>query len=82
MAKRGTKAQKQEIVQIFYGINPRTGCVESVSLSRDNKLTKYGSDATITQVVAMPGRKVETEIVVVLGLTELFGVPPGMAEGA
>lgn len=80
MAKPGTKAYKQEIVEVFYGINPRTKRVERVSRTRDGTLSKMGADATFVTHHIMPDRKAETEIVVVFHLTDVFGFPAGMED--
>ncbi|PWS38086.1 hypothetical protein DFH01_01925 [Falsiroseomonas bella] len=80
MAKRGTKAYEQEIVWVFYGINPTKKRVERVSQQRNGVLSKMNDDAVFVTHYVMPGRKAETEIVIVFGLTDVFGVPVSSAD--
>lgn len=80
MAKPGTKAYQQEIVEVFYGINPRTKRVERVSRTRGGSLSKMGADANFVTHHIMAGRNAETEIVVVFHLTDVFGFPAGMED--
>jgi hypothetical protein len=75
MAKRGTKAQEQEIIWVFSGINPKTRRVESVSQQRNGVLSKTGENGAFVTHHVSPGRKAETEIVIVWGFTDIFSTP-------
>ena len=82
MAKNRTKADRQEYIEVFWGINPRTKSVESVHRQRDGLLSKMSSDGTIRSHPVLPGRMAQSEIVIVFGLTDVFGVSVAMAESA
>jgi hypothetical protein len=75
MAKRGTKAYEQEIISVFYGINPKRRRVESVSQQRNGVLSKMNDDSVLVTHHVSPGRKAETEIDIVWGLTDIFSTP-------
>jgi hypothetical protein len=69
---RLTRTQKEEIVSTFYGINPKTCKVESVSVTRGGKL----QDMNLYSHALLPGRQPRTEIRLVYGLADLFEVYP------
>ena len=68
---RLTNREKQEIVEVFFGINPRTFDVERVSLTRDNLLQHWSSDVMLSHPVLFD-RSARAEIIITWGLTDLF----------
>jgi hypothetical protein len=60
----------------FYGINPKTFRVESVSVTRGGTLRKWGPDATFATHHLAHGRQAKSEIIIVWGLTDLIEIYP------
>jgi hypothetical protein len=77
---RLTRKQEEETVSTFYGINPKTFRVESVSLTRGGKLRKWGPDATFATHHLAHGRQAITEIIIVWGLTDLIEIYPRLED--
>ena len=82
MARKGTKAYRNETVEVFWGINRKRGRIESVYLTRGGVLSMMGEDAVTVTHPIMPGRDAKHEIVVVFGLTDVFSAPAGMTDTA
>lgn len=78
MAKKGTRAYDDEIVEVFYGINTKLNKVESVSRKRNGSLTRTNADGTMTPHHPMPGKNALTEVVIAFGLSDVFSFPPSM----
>ena len=72
---RKTRQQQEEIVETFYGINPKTFKVESVSRTRGGTLTKWNEDAVPYSHHIEHGRDPKSEVLIVFGLIDIFGVP-------
>ncbi len=72
MPKKGTKAYRDEITQIYWGINYTTKKVESVSRHRDGSLSKLGEDMRYTKHAVGPGKRIEAELLIVFGLSDTF----------
>jgi hypothetical protein len=62
--------QGPEIEETFYGINPITYEVETVTLSKNGVLRKYGQDAE--DRILKPGQSPQTEIVRAWHLRDLI----------
>ena len=75
MPRKATKAYKNEVWEVFYGINPKTFEVESVSKSRGGVLTRWGKEGVHTHPI-LTGRQARNEVVLVYGLTDIFVVNP------
>jgi hypothetical protein len=73
---RLTASQKAEIVSTFYGINPRTLDVESVSVTRDGHMTKWGKGGLMHTHYSAHGNPHKVEISIVYGLIDMFEVHP------
>jgi len=71
MPRKATKAYKNEVWEVFYGINPKTFEVESVSKSRGGVLTRWGKEGVHTHPI-LTGRQARNEVVIVYGLTDIF----------
>lgn len=80
--RKGTNAWKEEIIRTFYGINPKTFGIDSVSVSRGGTLTKWSSDGHMhTHPIHHGGaERAQAEIVIVYDLTDLFSVIPGIED--
>lgn len=72
---RMTKRQDGEIASIFYGINPTTLLVESVTLNASGGLVKYGEDGVRSTHQLMQGRSAASEVYVVWGLINVIEIP-------
>jgi hypothetical protein len=70
---RLTRAQREEIVSTFYGINSDTCEVETVAVTRGGKLLRH---TDLSSCILTPGRQVRTEIRLMYGLTDLIEVHP------
>lgn len=75
---RLTKREAQQIVEVFYGIDPKTFEVERVSLTRDGVLHKYNRDGLHGTHAILHGRQARTEIIIVWHLTDLISFPVGL----
>lgn len=73
MARR-TKRQNEEIVERFYGIDPKTFEVARISLTRSGTLTRRWDDGRVYPHHIMRGRDARSEVIVVFGLTNIFSV--------
>jgi hypothetical protein len=73
--KRGTKAYKEEYVNVYWGINPRSKLVERAYRRRDGVLAKMNPDGVTVLHPVKPGWTAEAEIGLVFGLRQVFGVP-------
>ena len=62
--------QRQEIDQTFYGINPVTYEVETITLYNNGVLRKYGQE--IEERILKPGQSPQTEIVRIWHLRDLL----------
>jgi len=71
---RLTNEQKQAIVLTFYGINPRTLQVDSVSMTRDRKLTRYGIGVPTRTQIIPDGVTPKSEVVTVFELSDIVEV--------
>lgn len=74
--RRLTVSEKSETVAVFYGINPRSFEVDTVFVTRDGHMTKYGKGGFAHDHYNEHGNMHETEIKIVYGLTDLFNVRP------
>lgn len=81
MAKKGTKAYRQEYTHIIYGISRKTKQVRSVWLRRDGILSASGPDGTSIEHFIKPGWTAEREAGLVFGLTDTFMVPVALIDG-
>jgi hypothetical protein len=70
---RLTRAQREEIVSTFHGINSDSYQVETVGLTRGGRLLRHSDLSTYALT---PGRQVRTEIRLVYGLSDLIEVHP------
>jgi hypothetical protein len=73
---RLTKKEQEQIESVFYGIDPETFEVSSVSVTRGGILRRWHKSGTCHTHTIGPGRQARTEIVVLYGLTDLFEVFP------
>src|SRR5438067_262848 len=69
---RLTRAQREEIVSTFHGINPANCEVETVAVTRGEKLRH----TNLSTHAVTPGRQVRTEIRLIYGLIDLIEVHP------
>jgi hypothetical protein len=74
MAK-GTQQSREEITELFYGINPTTFEIESVSKTRGGMLTRSAKDGLIISHPMTRGGDTQNEIALVFGLMDVFSVP-------
>jgi hypothetical protein len=75
MMARKTRRENEEIVETYFGINPKTFEVQTVSRTRGGTLTKWNSDAVPYSHHIEHGRNAQSEVRIVFGLTDIFGVP-------
>jgi hypothetical protein len=65
------KPSKDEITREFYGINPTTFKVESVSYTRGGTLSKWGAGGGYHSESVMHGRDPRAEVNIIYGLIEI-----------
>jgi hypothetical protein len=84
LARRGrtTNQAKNETVAIYHGINPRTFEVETVYVTRDGHMTKYGKDLDAYTHYSAHGNLHEVEIRIVFELRDMFWVHPQFSNEA
>jgi hypothetical protein len=70
---RLTKHQEGEIVEMFYGINPKTFEVDRVSLTRGGTLSRWNKNGNYSHPV-FKGRDARAEVIIVFGLTDIHSV--------
>jgi len=73
--KKLTSRQKQEIISTFYGINPRTLQVDSVSVTREGRLSRRGIGVTFHTHLIHQGETPRSEIGIVYELDHLIEIP-------
>src|SRR5262249_8839393 len=78
MAKKGTRAYKDETVAVYYGINAKTFQVERVSRTRGGMISKSGAGGLYhsTSIHPSNARSPEREVRLVYGLTEVIETAP------
>jgi hypothetical protein len=64
-------SDRDETIYLYFGINPKTRKVETVSQSRGGRLSHWGDEGVLSTHAIMPGRRAETEITIVWGLTNV-----------
>lgn len=72
---RLTIKQKGEIVSTFYGINPTTLQVDSVSVTRGGTLYRHGKGVPNHTHVIATGETPQSEIQIVYQLMDLIEIP-------
>jgi len=82
MAKKGTKAYRDETTHIVYGISRTTKKVRMVFVHRDGVLSSMAADGTSVRHPIKPGWTAEREAGLVFGLSDTFIVPVGLTDGA
>jgi hypothetical protein len=75
---RLTEHEQGLTVETFYGINPTTFEIESVSLTKGGVLRKHGRDMQFHEHALLDGHSPQTEIVIVWHLRELISFPEGI----
>ncbi len=80
MAKKGTVAHRSEYVTVIYGIHAATKSVRSIYVQRDGKMIGSTSDGGSYTHHVGPGRRDETEAVIVFGLSDVFSVPIAISD--
>jgi len=70
---RLNRRESEQIIETFYGINPVTFKIESVSLNRGGELSKWGRDAELKRH-HMGDRDPQEEVRIVFGLTDVFSL--------
>lgn len=71
---RMTKKQENEYVTVYYGVHTGTGTVRSVWQTRGGKLNMGNNDGSAVTHYVGPGRRTESELLIVFGLTDVFSV--------
>ena len=72
--KKGTQAWKRQTKSTFYGINIHTLEVQSVSLSNEGVLTRWGKNRSYSHPVG--GRQPRSEVVIAFDLTDIIELYP------
>jgi len=72
---RKRRQNQEEIVETFFGINPETFEVESVSRTRGGTLSRWGKGGSYYTHHIEHGRAAQSEVGIVFGLTDIFSVP-------
>jgi hypothetical protein len=72
---RLTKRQKDEIITVFFGIDPESLDVIRVSLTRGGTLTRWGRGGHFHQHYVSPPRRAQDEVHIVYSLTDIIEVP-------
>lgn len=72
---RLTSRQKREIVSTFYGINPKTLQVDSVSLTREGRLSRHGIGVPYHTHLIRQGETPRSEIAIVYELQHVIEIP-------
>jgi len=70
---RLNRRESEQVVETFYGINPVTFKIESVSLNRGGELSEWGRDADLKRH-HIEDRDPNEEVRIVFGLTDVFSV--------
>jgi len=78
---RRTRRELEQRIEFFYGINPQTFEIESVSLTRGGMLHKMGKNLSHESHAVIGHRSPKTEIIIVWGLLDLFSVPASLDNG-
>jgi hypothetical protein len=72
---RLTKRQKDEIITVFFGIDPESLDVVRVSLTRGGTLTRWSRGGHFHQHYVSPPRRAQDEVHIVYSLTDIIAVP-------
>jgi len=75
---RKTRRENEEIVETYFGIDPKTFEVKTVSRTRGGTLTKWNRDLAPYSHHIEHGRNAQAEVRIVFGLTDIFGVPEAL----
>ena len=79
---KGSKAYREDVAYIFYGINRDTLAVEAVRYTRDRDLSRLNHDGTITRHHVDPRQIAENEVKAAYGLTDVMMIPIALASTA
>ncbi len=74
MAGKTSRQWQDEITTTFYGINPKTLHVESVTLSRGMMLQRWRGDAGPSGFQIKHGRPARSQVAAVFGLTDIMSL--------
>lgn len=77
--KKGTKAYREEYIQVVYGISRETKTVRSVYVQRNGVLSSMNRDGTSIRHPIKPGWTAEREAGLIFGLTDTFMTPVGLS---
>src|SRR5258708_6630626 len=72
---RKTRANQEEIVTVFYGINPKDWAVDRISATRGGKLSRYKGGHVYSHQTHS-GYAVESEVRIVFELEDIFSTTP------
>lgn len=79
---RRTRKDNEQYVETYYGIDPKTHKVVSVSKTRGGTLIRWDSETAMSHRHPIaPGRMAQSEVVVVYGLRDVFCVTVGFEDG-
>lgn len=76
---KGTKAYREDVAYIFYGINRDTLNVNAVRYTRDRDLSRVNPDGSITRHHVDRHAIAETAVKTVYGLSDVMMVPVALA---
>jgi hypothetical protein len=74
MTGKSSQELREEITTTFYGINPKTLHVESVTLSRGMMLQRWRGDANPSGFKIKGGRPPRSQVAAVFGLTDILSL--------
>src|SRR5581483_2536609 len=73
--RSSSRANKDEITRVFFGIDPKTNTVDRVTATRGGKLTRYKNQRFYTHQTHS-GYSVDQEVRIVFELDDIFDTIP------
>ncbi len=81
MPSQTSQELRAELVNTFFGIDPVSLLVDTVTVSRGGTLTRSGAGKTPISYRIKGGKPARAEVSRVFGLTDLVAIAPSMADG-